>query len=398
MPVDVTALAEIVSGNIYRGMQSRAQRRQQEEQARANREAEMAREVALQQANARMGMEQVNQQNMDQFRRAGLELDRLSSARAERELGLRTAESDRREKARRDELAFLKADTIDLLNQAGELTPDREGRIWATDSVGALNEMRSRFEKAYSEGRSAAKEIESLRKQGKDLKDAGLLELLVKPDGTPDKDKQALFSTWLDDPTVDHISMIRQASRQARTLREQAEVQRVAGPLIEKARAGTATGDEVAWLRANNMLGTGDVIPTKGTPHDVAEPLRKRIADLSKQMEPLEKMLVGKIDPYTGAVDREVTGEGFWNARESDADQVVAAAAQLNRLRKEKEATEQQLNAATAGQPGVVGGTAALTGQINPQQMMADFQQRNGRMPTREEWAAMRPQMQGPPR
>ena len=369
MAVDVTALAELVSGNIYRGMQSRAQRRQQEEQERANREAEMARETQLRQANARMAQDQIESMNRQEYQRASLDLSRAAGARAEREMGLRTEESARREQERRDELAFLKADTIDLLNQAGELTPDREGRIWATDSVGALNEMRSRFEKAYSEGRSAAKEIENLRKTGKDLKDAGLLKQLVKPDGTPDTDKQALFSAWLDDPTVDRISMIRQAGGQARSLREQAAAEQAARAAFIASGMDPAEADARI---AGDAAGVTYARERGGTPPDVAEPLRKRVNDLDSQITTLETALKGKVDPFTGEPTRDQRG-GWFNFQEDEYPQVKAMAAQLAALKQERAATYQTLNQATAKQPGVPGGQAAVTGQrpVTPQAMGA---------------------------
>lgn len=393
MAVDVTALAELVSGNIYRGMQSRAQRRQQEEQERANREAEMARETQLRQANARMAQDQIESMNRQEYQRASLDLSRAAGARAEREMGLRTEESARREQERRDELAFLKADTIDLLNQAGELTPDREGRIWATDSVGALNEMRSRFEKAYSEGRSAAKEIENLRKTGKDLKDAGLLKQLVKPDGTPDKDKQALFSTWLDDPTVDRISMIRQASGQARTLREQAAAEQAA------IAAGPSVGIPEDQMRATvAMRGAGiPFTPRVPEPMDPRAFARSGISDRKLALDALEAQWKPYINPLTGgpakgAKESAGVDTGWaWFDGDPSPEYVAAqkAFAQWRQMQSE------QAGAAT----GLVSGTAAANPVVQTaQQIMADFQQRNGRMPTREEWAAMRPQMQGPPR
>jgi len=193
---------------------------------------------------------------------------------------------------------------------------------------------------------------------------------------------------------------------QQKTAQQQALQQQARGSFIA---SGMSPEEADARIAADRAGLTYAREPNR-TPPDVAEPMRKRINDLDSQIKMLETQLTGKIDPFTGKLTDEVTGEGIWNVRGSDYAPANNMAEQLAALKQEREATYQALNQATSKQPGVTGGRAALTGsapvsqqamQLVPtgKQLRAQFKAQSGREPSPQELAdLLRQQTQAPPR
>jgi hypothetical protein len=192
----------------------------------------------------------------------------------------------------------------------------------------------------------------------RDAVEAGLLD---------PKRGERFVSDARTDKDVQYVHGLLKQQAEAAKAQQEAQIQAAqqsaidsrVGGIASRLRSGQPVTDEERGIAARSLNEFEQQAPRGSDPKATAAILENRIQNIDSQIADLSARLKGKVDPYTGAVNRKISGEGWFNVRDDNAQQVEADAATLKALQQQKQELQRQYDGVWAGgaaQPQPAGG------------------------------------------